>query len=638
MKMKNKANMWGVLVAASFTASFALAQSGIADDELLNMLDGIATNETAAPVAEPDAQPDIAPVEEVDGAVATDVVADPVVAEEAAAEAGVAEEAAADPVLEEAEPVEGDVDVLGMASLGDGATDASGDLISVRLSKVGLEEAINLFAQLSGANIIVPELTEAAQISVSLKDVEWRPALQSILDAYNYELYQKVSGSNVFSVRRRPVGAPEPQVVETFKLKYATVPNVAKLIKELLPADAKVSEFASRNMIVVKSSESSLSEVRTVLQTIDIVRQQVFIESKFMELNDQAQKDLGIDWQVLQSYGLGTRGATDYRYGNAATRNEQDNSFSGLNGTPYNEGEASYTEFSPAIPGDVLAGLTPTKALAESDITTKILTSVLDADEFRLVMSALQENSGVNVVSNPKIIVANEELATISIIRKEPNLKQDRQQSLNDQPDTITYTLDKDLPFFEFGIKLDVVPSINTSSNITVKIVPSLTRKVGQKKDNTQDNDLISYPIIDEKTIETVFNLSSGQTAAIGGLTEVEDSDIERKVPLLGSIPFLGRLFSWQQTIHAQKETVIFVTVALANTQDINAESGIPEDSELARRRIIRDLNAKALREQSRKYYEAEEEEKLDDMIKNMGRKEDKRLEKRAKKTEVASN
>jgi type II secretory pathway component GspD/PulD (secretin) len=146
----------------------------------------------------------------------------------------------------------------------EGTTD--GNLISVRLNRVSLEEAIDLFAQLSGANIIVPELTDAAQISVNLKDVEWRPALQSILDTYNYELYQRVSGSNVFSVRRRPAGAPEPQVVETFTLNYATVPNAAALVRELLPPDAKVSEFASRNMMVVKSTESSLSEVRAVLE------------------------------------------------------------------------------------------------------------------------------------------------------------------------------------------------------------------------------------------------------------------------------------------------------------------------------------------------------------------------------------
>jgi type II secretory pathway component GspD/PulD (secretin) len=157
-----------------------------------------------------------------------------------------------------------------------------------------------------------------------------------------------------------------------------------------------------------------------------------------------------------------------------------------------------------------------------------------------------------------------------------------------------------------------------------VNITPSLTRKFGDKAagDNT-------YPIIDEKTISTIFNLASGQTAAIGGLTEVEDSQIERKVPLLGSIPYLGRLFSWKQTVSDQRETVIFVTVALANTMDIDAETGLPADSELARRRIIKDRNQKVLRTQGREYYQTEEDNKLDDMLKVMRQQEAKRVQKR---------
>ena len=254
MKNNNRVNIWGVLVAACFVASLSVAQNNkIEDADLLEML-------------EKSDSPEAVPLDAV--VASTNLPA-------------------------------GEIDDLGMVSYDEEEASSAGDLISVRLNKVGLEEAINLFAQLSGANIIVPELAEAAQISVNLKDVEWRPALQSILDAYNYELFQKVSGSNVFSVRRRPAGAPDPQVVETFMLKYATVPNAAKLIRVLLPEDAKVSEFASRNMIVVKSSESSLSEIRSVLQTIDIVRQQVFIESKFMELSDGNQMDLGVDWKQL---------------------------------------------------------------------------------------------------------------------------------------------------------------------------------------------------------------------------------------------------------------------------------------------------------------------------------------------------
>ena len=173
------------------------------------------------------------------------------------------------------------------------------------------------------------------------------------------------------------------------------------------------------------------------------------------------------------------------------------------------------------------------------------------------------------------------------------------------------------------------MPSINTSSNITVQINPSLTRKFADKQagDNT-------YPIIDEKSIETIFNLASGQTAAIGGLTEVTESEEEHKVPLLGSIPVLGRLFSWKQTVHGQDETIIFVTVGLANTSQLNEETGMPSDAELARRQVIQDNNSRVLRDQGREYYQAEEQDRLNDMLKVMDLKEQERLDKRERALE----
>lgn len=613
MRTHATSKLLGAFVLVWLVGLTVHAQEQIEDQDLLNLLEQV---NQKSPAPESEEGPSVDPVPEVVESVEP-----------------VDENAVNGDEMDLAAVTDDDgVDDLAMSSYDDSLGSSHENLLSVRLNRVGLEEAINLFAQLSGANIIVPELTEAAQISVNLKDVEWRPALQSILDTYNYELYQRVSGSNVFSVRRRPVGAPEPQVVETFALKYATVPHVAELIRGLLPPEAKVSEFASRNMLVVKSTESSLSEVRAVLASIDKVRQQVFIESKFMELTDDAQKDLGIDWSVLQAYSAGTQGDTTRSSvrNNSDLRTETD--LRDVSGNTYEEAE-SYTETqrggSPLAPW-TLEGVTP----AIRDITTKgsteVVTSVLTADEFRLILSAMEQSKGVNVVSNPKIIVANEEMANISIIRKEPNLKQERQQTAGAQGgaaiDNIVFSLDEDRPFFDFGIKLDVRPSINTSSNITVAINPALTRKFGSKV--AGDN---SYPIIDEKSIKTVFNLASGQTAAIGGLTEVTESEEERKVPVLGSIPFLGRLFSWKQTIRGQDETIIFVTVGLANTQDINAETGMPGDAELARRQVIQDRNGRMLRDQSRQYYEANEDDRLDDMMEFMRQKELERIEEHKK-------
>jgi type IV pilus assembly protein PilQ len=607
MNIGKNAGIFGVTAAVLLVGTAAWAQEKqIADQDLLNLMESVNdTNGAATP---------------------TTAKADAALNEAMGMLENAGESVTATNAVDEV------VDDLGMAEAGLSRTINGNNLISVRLDKVGLEEAISLFAQLAQANIIVPELAESSQISVNLKDVEWRPALQSILDTYDYELYQKVSGSNVYSVRRRPEGAPEPQVVETFVLKYATIANVATLVRELLPETAKISEFASRNMIVVKSTESSLSEVRAVLQAIDTVRQQVFIESKFMELSDSAQKDLGIDWSVLQAYGIGAS-VSQYDYTMDRTDTSSDsstwNKYTDISGNQYESSDGSYTESQrggSALSPWTLSGVTPTLSQSVSDGTTKstaqVLTTVLSADDFSLVLSALEENSGVNVVSNPKIIVANEELANISIVRKEPNLKQERQQSATDSAlDNITYSMDEKTPFFEYGIKLEVTPSINTSSNITVKIVPSLTRKYADKEagDNT-------YPIIDEKKIETVFSLASGQTAAIGGLTEVTESESETKVPLLGSIPFIGRFFSWSQTVHGQEETIIFVTVGLANTQHIGIETGMPSDSELARRQIIKDNNGRTLRDQGRSYFRAEEDDKLDDMLKVIDAKEAQRI------------
>jgi len=603
MKTNRSVNIIGSLIAVCLVASLSVAQENIADDDLLAMLENANSG-----VSEPEEKP-ADPVEEdtpVEHAAA--VVQE---TEERAADTNVVMEAAVEdePVAEITEAAEAPgedevIDDLGMVTYDEETAYSSGELISVRLNRVSLEEAINLFAQLSGANIIVPELTEAAQVSVNLKDVEWRPALQSILDSYNYELYQKVSGSNVFSVRRRPAGAPEPQVVETFMLRYATVPNAAKLVRDLLPEDAKITEFASRNMLVVKGTESSLSEVRSVLATIDTVRQQVFIESKFMELSDGAQKELGFDWKQL---GLDEEGKGGLK------------ASVGASSQTYNDGR-QLTDIGPVS--------TP---IPVGNFTDHMFTSVLDVDQLSVVLNALEAERGVNVVSNPKVIVANEEKANITIVRKEPNLKQERQQTASGiggaAIDNITFTLDPDLPFFEYGIKLDVTPSINTSSNITVSIKPSLTRKYGDKPAGNN-----TYPIVDEKTVETVFNLASGQTAAIGGLTEDKESKKERRVPWLGSIPFLGRLFSWTQDVSEQTETIIFVTVGLANTQEIDLETGLPEDSELARRRLIRESNKRALREQSRKYYKSQEEDKLDDSIRKLDEQEARRLERRAEK------
>ena len=203
-------------------------------------------------------------------------------------------------------------------------------------------------------------------------------------------------------------------------------------------------------------------------------------------------------------------------------------------------------------------------------------------DDFRVVLSALRQTEGVTVVSNPKIIVANEETATIHIGETErPFIS------------TVTPATDSSAPFttynpgdpVEFGVKLDVTPTVNTASNISLVVSPTLTRFVRNAVAPTGQ----SYPIIARKTISTRFTLQDGKTVAIGGLTETRDREDVSKVPLLGDIPILGKyLFSHRKTERRQTETIIFVTVALARPDVIDPAEGFPRNTELTHRELLR--------------------------------------------------
>ena len=468
--------------------------------------------------------------------------------------------------------------------------------ISLRLKDAELKDVIRMFSALSGANIIVPDMGEeeiAKKIDVNLDNVEWQPALEAILDTHELELYEKIPASQVYSIRKKTPGAPEALDVKVFKLNYASVNSVTNIVAGLVGETGSYSVFPERNVVVAQGTAKALQRVGLIMRKIDLPRQQVFIEAKFLELTDKAQRDLGVNWQVLQAYGIEASNlGLDYKRDDEST--DTDSQFFDMRGRQYEEALGDDQDDLAARPGNPagdhrIYNMTPTLSNIDEIITRKALTAVLGADDFRLILSALEQKDGVDLVSNPKIIVANEEEAIIHLGQKEPNIRIERTSGTTDNPGgSISVGLDKDMPYFEDGVKVVVKPTINTISNITVKITPELTSFVGRKSVQASGTS-VEYPISLTKKVDTVFSLESGQTAAIGGLTQTKESNKENKIPWLGSIPFVGHLFSYQQTIFDQNETIIFVTVGLANPSSIDMETGLPTRTRLAQRYTIRE-------------------------------------------------
>ena len=155
------------------------------------------------------------------------------------------------------------------------------------------------------------------------------------------------------------------------------------------------------------------------------------------------------------------------------------------------------------------------------------------------------------------------------------------------------------------GIELLVVPFVKTEKYIQAEIAPSLIRKTGEK--TVEEN---SWPIIAVKEIKTLFTLKSGQTVAIGGLTSRTEEDATSKIPFLGDIPFIGKyLFSHTKTEHTQTETIIFVTLSIAEPDSLDENMGVPEDSELVYKRLLKQqLDKKEFEKEYRELKKATDE------------------------------
>ncbi len=522
-----------------------------------------------------------------------------------------------------------------------------------------LPAVIKLFTRVSGANIIATttEELQAKVVTVELKQVHWKAALQSILRMHNYELVQENPDVEIYSVAVKQPDALPLLIVETLFFKYTTSDEMFSIVQNLLIKDerAKISLFESRNAMVIQSTEANLRDIKEIIDSIDIPGSQVSIETKFLELSDSASKQLGIKWDSLEEFGVGlaagpfsyhqTR-STDNSTGNEKTdwdiRRRSDvlaktadykGDYTGQDGTAnmalpgyegaYNPDSISGQTAPIGSPFSLVDSIDAGQDIVANSLgqfaekITKSQAAVLNVDTLNLVLSALQRTDGVSMISNPKMLVASgDKNARFTVGEQEPIIKTTIERGTTDSPgDKVTAELDTSINteyitqgYMRTGIELRVVPFVKTDKYIQAEITPSLIRKTGQKE--VEGN---SWPVISVKEIRTLFTLKSGQTVAIGGLTSSQEEDVVSKIPFLGDIPFIGKyLFSHSKTSSKQNETIIFVTLSIADPDSIEDNQGIPEQSELVYKRLLKEkLDRKEFEKQYMELKKATDEKLL---------------------------
>ena len=400
-----------------------------------------------------------------------------------------------------------------------------------------------------------------------------------------------------------------------FKLSHASAESVAEKLNATWSGEFGTNwrlvriatAFPESNSVMVTAPKRILDACEKVLAAIDQESQQVYIEARFVELSNAASHKLGIDWSMLDgmtgSANLGG-GFQNTRIGNAVTGYQKSN--------VSNTKSETYTLSAPTtsvIGYDALSNpLTSTTGGSDGNIT--YFNGTLNFSEMYLTLRALESTDDARVFSNPKIIVSSGKKATVDMTTKYPNVLVSAKRTLNGNAESLDLAMqmlaipgeDKFMfaqeAFFSWGISLDVVPRVGTNGLINVTIVPTISDldssygNGGFVTAGTGDGSEVSsyaskYPIIKVQRLITEFNMSSGTTAVIGGLSRTVEVQKDSGIPWLRTWPWIGpRLFGSKVRVKEQREIIVFVTVGLVDPMRMKNDAGLPKNAILGRQYV----------------------------------------------------
>jgi general secretion pathway protein D len=373
------------------------------------------------------------------------------------------------------------------------------------------------------------------------------------------------------------------------------------------PPGASANFIASTSKLIVKNTQANLDLIDTLVETqLTAPPSQVEIESKFLEVTQNNLKEMGFDWllgQFSMPFGTGVFGGGGTQ-GFGQTINA--NSFPFLNpGSPTVPIGASSATSGPLTAGNRSG--TGTTAISVNAVDGLLFATpfgpapallsvagIFTNPQFQVVLRALNQQKGVDLVSAPKVTTKSGQRATIQIIREfryptEYDLPQVTQTpgsiytpatpttptSFETKPVGITleveptvgpdgYTIDLILSprVVEFDGFINYGSPINTVVTTVPGILGGITVPVISRQFLVTAN-VINKPVFSTREVTTEVTVYDGQTIVIGGLMREDIQKIEDKVPILGDIPLAGRLFRTTSDQHIKRNLIMFVTASL---------------------------------------------------------------------------
>ncbi|MFL1526963.1 type IV pilus secretin PilQ [Pseudomonas sp. O230] len=416
----------------------------------------------------------------------------------------------------------------------------TGEKLSLNFQDIDVRSVLQLIADFTNLNLVASDTVQGG-ITLRLQNVPWDQALDLVLKTKGLDKRKignvlLVAPADEIAARERQELESQKQIAELAPLRrellqvnYAKAADIAKLFTSVTSAEAKVDERGSitvddrTNNIIAYQTQDRLDELRRIVAQLDIPVRQVMIEARIVEANVDYDKSLGVRWGgSLQNRGnFNTSGVSN---GSNA---------SSTIGTP-----GSTSTNSPFVDMGTAAN---TSGLGIAFITDNVL---LD-----LELTAMEKTGNGEIVSQPKVVTSDKETAKILKGTEIPY-----QEASSSGATSVS--------FKEASLSLEVTPQITPDNRIIMEV--KVTKDEPDYLNKVQD-----VPPIKKNEVNAKVLVNDGETIVIGGVFSNTQSKVVDKVPFLGDVPYLGRLFRRDVVSEKKSELLVFLTPRIMNNQAI---------------------------------------------------------------------
>jgi general secretion pathway protein D len=327
-------------------------------------------------------------------------------------------------------------------------------------------------------------------------------------------------------------------------LRHGDAAKLAPLLESLIaqtPGSAEegrapttIRADESLNAIVVRADPGIMTELRDILDKLDIRRTQVLIEAAIVEVSIENNAQIGVEWAFADSSGGSVPFGTT----------TLDGVISALLGNLIGEDGSV----------DVLSGLASATSpnLAVARINP-------DGFSFAAVVRALATNSNANLLSTPSILTLDNQEARI-VVGNEVPFRTGSFSTTGDGSQNPFTTIQRQ----DVGLQLTVTPHVHDGTSVRLVVAQEITNVVPAPIGNTAFSDVVTS----KRTIETTVLAEDRQTIVLGGLIQDDLTDTIKKVPLLGDIPGVGRLFRSTNETRTRRNLLVFLRPTVIKSED----------------------------------------------------------------------